>query len=71
MLAFPQMALAQEHVRHVMVLGVDHQTLDRTDPAIAGVHLVSAVHLHLADRHPVDDHRLVMAATTQGHPKPK
>ena len=58
LLAPPQVALLEQHVGHMVVVGVDHQPLHRTDPAITGMHLVPSTHLHLPERHTVRDDRV-------------
>jgi hypothetical protein len=45
-----------------MTLGIDHEALNRSDSAIGGMNLVATVHLHLAERNAVDDHRVALGA---------
>ena len=60
----PQVPLLEQHMRHVMIVGIDDKSLNPTDGAIAGMHMFAAAHLHLSRRHTIADDDL----GTDGHP---
>src|SRR6516164_6437965 len=62
LLAPPQVALLQDHVRDVMIDRVNHETLYRPDQSIFRMYGVTALDLDLTGRHAVAEHRFGMMA---------
>jgi hypothetical protein len=54
------MAFLEEHVSDVLIGRVDHETLNRSDPAVSGMHGVTTVDIHLTERDAVAEDRTVM-----------
>jgi hypothetical protein len=57
LLASPQVTLLKQHVGHVL-LGIDHQSLNRPDPIVAGMDLLAATNFDLSHRNTIGERRV-------------
>jgi len=69
LLLAPEVALLEKDMRHVVIVGIDNESLHPPDIAIGGMYVFAAANLHLARRNTVlNDHLGTACHTRATHP---